>query len=72
MSLASLAAVGRALAASLALFVKLAAADSRFAGHRSYGYYTALVLEYHYKTGGIYGNNDSNFSHRGYLCAERH
>ena len=41
MSLASLAATGRALAASLALFAKLAAADSRFAGHCSYGYYTA-------------------------------
>ena len=41
MPLASLAATGRALAASLALFAKLAAADSRFAGHCSYGYYTA-------------------------------
>ena len=48
MPLASLAAVDRVLAASLALFVKLAAADSCFAGHCSYGYYTALVLEYHY------------------------
>ena len=48
MLLVSLAAVDRVLAASLALFVKLAAADSRFAGHRSYSYYTALVLEYHY------------------------
>ena len=48
MPLASLAAVDRVLAASLALFVKLAVADSRFAGHCSYGYYTALVLEYHY------------------------
>ena len=72
MLLVSFAAVGRALAASLALFVKLATADSRFADHCSYGYYTALVLEYHYKTGGIYGNNDSNFSHRGYLCAKRY
>ena len=41
MPLASLAAVDRVLAASLALFVKLAAADSCFAGHCSYGYYTA-------------------------------
>ena len=40
MSLASLAAAGRALAASLALFVKLAAADSCFAGRCSYVYYT--------------------------------
>ena len=44
----SFAAVGWGLAASLALFVKLAAADSCFAGYCSYGYYTALVLEYHY------------------------
>lgn len=48
MSLASLAATGWGLAASLALFVKLATADSRFADYCSYGYYTALVLEYHY------------------------
>ena len=41
MLLVSLAAVGWALAASLALFVKLAVADSCFAGHCSYGYYTA-------------------------------
>ena len=47
MLLVSLAAVGWGLAASLVLFVKLAAADSCFA-HCSYGYYTALVLEYHY------------------------
>lgn len=47
MLLVSLAAVGWALAASLALFAELAAADWRFAGYCSYGYYTALVLEYH-------------------------
>ena len=40
MLLVSLAALDRALAASLALFVKLAAADSCFAGRCSYGYYT--------------------------------
>ena len=48
MLLVSLAAVGWALAASLALFAELAVVDSRFAAHCSYGYYTALVLEYHY------------------------
>ena len=40
MSLASLAATGRALAASLALLAALAVADSCFAGRCSYGYYT--------------------------------
>ena len=48
MLLVSLAAAGWGLAASLVLSVKLATADSRFADHCSYGYYTALVLEYHY------------------------
>ena len=41
MLLVSLAAVGWALAASLALFAELAVVDSRFAAHCSYGYYTA-------------------------------
>lgn len=41
MLLVSLAAVGWALAASLAFFAELAVVDSRFAGHCSYGYYTA-------------------------------